>query len=201
MPFPQKPTVATGFTALAVNALRAIQHAREVSAWQSELPKQIDAKREAVKKAREEQQRTDLDYSGLGLSDEQRAIMVGAEVEKSGLGNCGEQARVAFKYLITKGAGGLAIVDWGKIEGKENGASGNHTFVVIGMNVATPQVSLASLGTPPQWGPDAVVCDPWYQEWFAVCDPQNAHQWTAKMSRILSETQPVLKNSAWLNRR
>jgi hypothetical protein len=200
LPPPPKPAVATGITATVVNAYRGVQHSLEVSAWQSELSKQVDAKRETVKKAREEQERTTLDYSGLGFSDAQRAIMIGAEIEKSGLGNCGEQARVAFKYLITKGASGLAIIDWGKIEGREGGASGNHTFVVLGMLAETPQVSFASLGTPPVWGTDAVVCDPWYQEWFAVVDPQKENQWTAKMSRILAETQPRLKNTAWLDR-
>ena len=91
------------------------------------------------------------------------------------------------------------MLDWGSSDAVRNGrVTGNHTFVVVGMDPATPQVSLASLDTPPQWGAHAVVCDPWYHEWFAVSGPQTLSQWTAKMSRILAETQPVLKDG--LNR-
>ena len=35
------------------------------------------------------------------------AILIGSKVEQSGIGNCGEQSYVAFKYLMTQGAPGL----------------------------------------------------------------------------------------------
>ncbi|WP_160110140.1 hypothetical protein [Caballeronia choica] len=35
------------------------------------------------------------------------AILIGSKVEQSGIGNCGEQSYVAFKYLVTQGAPGL----------------------------------------------------------------------------------------------
>jgi hypothetical protein len=110
-----------------------------------------------------------------GLWRENAAVQLGAIVEKSGLGNCGEQSCVAFKYLITRGAPGLAIVNW---EG------GNHTFVVIGMDPNVPKVSTGTLTIAPVWGPDAVVCDPWYHEWFAV---ESIADWQSKMKRIFAD--------------
>jgi hypothetical protein len=196
---PKKPKAAPGLMNMISNYRAEWAYESERKEWGGELAKRTDEMRRVVKESRE-MQNSKIDYSGLGLTPEERAIMVGAEIEHSGLGNCGEQSRVAFKYLITRGAGGLAIVDWGKIVGRADGASGNHTFVVIGMDPMTPETSLATLAAPPQWGTHAVICDPWYHEWFAVRDPDRPTQWTAKMSRILSETQPTLKGGPWLDR-
>ena len=134
------------------------------------------------------------------LDTEQKAILVGATVELSGLGNCGEQSRVAFKYLVTKGAPGLAIVNWGKISrlsNQENALSGNHTFVVIGMDPNVPNVTEASLVFPPKWGENAVVCDPWYHDWLKVT---SVNDWQSRMKRILGETRNIAPDQPWLNR-
>jgi hypothetical protein len=56
-----------------------------------------------------------------------------------------------------------------------------------------PDVSKGSLMIPPNWGPDAVVCDPWYHEWFAV---EALTDWQTKMKRILidaSTKKPAAK--------
>ncbi len=102
--------------------------------------------------------------------------MMAGLIQKTKLGNCGEQSAVAFKYLITRGAPGLAIVDW---------RGGNHTFVVIGMDPGVPDISKATLMIPPTWGKAAVVCDPWYHEWFSV---ESLDDWQSKMKRIVADT-------------
>jgi hypothetical protein len=113
-------------------------------------------------------------------------------IKKSKLGNCGEQSCLAFKYLITRGAPGLGIIEW---------VSGNHTFVVLGMQASVAKESSGSFATAPEWGPDAVVCDPWYHEWFAV---SSASDWKTKMKRIAADAQRLsvsdvnaMESTAW----
>jgi hypothetical protein len=114
-----------------------------------------------------EQQRKELavfskplgDPTSRALERTFAAIQMDIMIENTKFGNCGEQSCVAFKYLIARGATNVAVVDW---------KSANHTFVVVGMEAYVPETSQGSNNVAPDWGPDAVVCDPWYHEWFAV---------------------------------
>ena len=129
----------------------------------------------------------------------QAALRVAGHIEHTGLGNCGEQSFVAFKYLLATGATGVAIVNW---------MSCNHMFVVVGMEADYGE-SKASLDQPPAWGAHAVVCDPWFHEWFSIhsqIDPEHAgnvhatnpaglREWHRKMKRILAETRPNLRGN------
>jgi hypothetical protein len=56
-------------------------------------------------------------------------------------------------------------------------------FVVLGLTARPPAEDsfIVGNGAPPGWGMNAVVCDPWYHEWFGVAD------WKAKIPFILSE--------------
>lgn len=135
---------------------------------------------------------TPLFGTALALRAE-AAIRIANHIERTALGNCGEQSYVAFKYLIKRGASGLAIVNW---------SLSNHMFVVIGMEpkLITPSKTFATLNEPPKWGPNAVVCDPWYNEWFSIHaklegaapanNPAGNLEWHRKMKRILGETVP-----------
>lgn len=170
--------------------------------WAKSLKEQLANKTQEIEKAVNVQRdrfKTTIS-NRADLDAEQKAILVGATVELSGLGNCGEQSRVAFKYLVTKGAPGLAIVNWGKISrlsDQEKAPTGNHTFVVIGMDPNVPNVTEASLVFPPKWGENAVVCDPWYHDWFKV---GSVNDWQSRMKRILGETRNIAPDQPWLNR-
>lgn len=97
-------------------------------------------------------------------------------IETSGIGNCGEQSCVAFKYLwnLRTNPANFVMINLGS----------NHTCLVIG--ASPPQVDGWWWITPsPAWPPDAVICDPWYYEWFAV-NPD----WTRKVRQILAATEP-----------
>lgn len=158
----------------------------------------LDKKRE-IEKARNWQNENDLQpvFKVKNLDEAEKAILVGSMVEMSGLGNCGEQSYVAFKYLVTKGAPGLAIVDWGERSNHvANQKTGNHMFVVIGMDTDVPKVTRASLVFPPNWGENAVVCDPWYHDWFKVTSVKD---WQSRMKRILGETTGIAPNDSRLN--
>lgn len=148
--------------------------------WKLELAKKRYFKKIEITNKREEQRQEVLKIirSEEG-SREERAILVAGLVEQNKVGNCGEQSYVAFKYLVTKQAPGLEIVD---IEG------GNHVFVAIGMEATTPEKSTGTFIIPPKWGPAAVVCDPWRHEWFRV---ESVFDWQAKMKRIIAETKEL----------
>jgi hypothetical protein len=66
-----------------------------------------------------------------------------------GCGNCGEQAAVAFMYLLARGARPL---DYLSLLGSHGHAV--HAFVVLAF---CPEDDTSSS----RWGPDAVICDPW----------------------------------------
>jgi hypothetical protein len=69
-------------------------------------------------------------------------------------GNCGERASVAYRYLYQLGVRPLDYM--AKIHG-------DHAFVVIGR--------VAKSGTKPiDWGPEAVVCDPWFDKAFRATE-------------------------------
>ena len=83
-------------------------------------------------------------------------------IEKSKVGVCDENAALAFKYLYLRGERGMAIMN----------LADEHVFVLLGLKKKPPRRSAIWLGArcPDEWGEDAVVCDPWYQEWFIAED-------------------------------
>ncbi|MCK5818259.1 MAG: hypothetical protein KAH18_03190 [Psychromonas sp.] len=78
--------------------------------------------------------------------------------EKSKVGVCDENAAHAFKYLYLRGERGMALMNINNI----------HLIVLLGLKKKPPNISPIWIGArcPDEWGEDAVVCDPWYQEWF-----------------------------------
>lgn len=75
---------------------------------------------------------------------------------RSGLGNCGELAALAFDY-IAKVAPSVNV-EICHILG------GNHAFVVIGRDFAS------DLQNPISWGSQAVICDPWANDVFSASE-------------------------------
>ena len=105
----------------------------------------------------------------------EKALMAADEVENSGIGNCGEQASVAYKYLFNRSDADLFVLA---------GLGRNHEFVIIGAS-ADQVRGLHPISVAPNWPADAVICDPWYHEWFAV-----AVSWPGKIRQILAKTEP-----------
>lgn len=187
---PQQGLFGTIGRFLGDSAWVAAQKARtrDYQEWLAKRDDALRGKTAEIRKEREDQQaklRITVDQGG---DSARNAILCASLVERTGLGNCGEQSYVAFKYLVTKGAPGLAIMDWDSMLNSPKGAdklTGNHTFVVIGMDATAPDLTHGSLLAPPAWGENAVVCDPWYHEWFKV---ESVNDWQSRMKRILSET-------------
>jgi hypothetical protein len=69
-----------------------------------------------------------------------------AKARATGCGNCGEQASLAFLYLLERHVRPLDFMAC---------ADGDHNFVVIGRPAAVPASDFK------RWGQQAVVCDPW----------------------------------------
>jgi hypothetical protein len=67
-----------------------------------------------------------------------------------GCGNCGEQAAVAFMYLLGLGARPLDYMNLYNTDG-----AATHSFVVLDF------AGDSGNGQSSGWGPSAVVCDPW----------------------------------------
>ena len=120
-------------------------------------------------------QRVEVRNQGKNLPLSELVFANARTVEASGIGNCGEQASVAFKYLCDQ-----------KLSDKFCLASlgHNHEFIIIGAN--GQQVNgMQYIGVSPDWPVETVVCDPWYNEWFVV-----QTDWTRKIRSILKETEP-----------
>jgi hypothetical protein len=99
--------------------------------------------------------------------------------EAHGMGNCGEQTAVAFKYLLhhtdAKEVSVLSVGD-------------DHVLLAIGASPSELKKAQSRRGTfrldePPQLPEQTVFCDPWYHEWFP------ASEWPNKIKSILRETQ------------
>ncbi|CAA0116075.1 Uncharacterised protein [BD1-7 clade bacterium] len=96
--------------------------------------------------------------------------------QKMGVGNCAEQAAIAFEYLKGKGEKNIAIVSI---------ADYDHHFVVMQLIQEPAKISFFQIDgfLPPSWGVNAIVCDPWYHEWFYV-----EKDWHRKIKHILKRT-------------
>ncbi|MCF1456566.1 MAG: hypothetical protein LPH21_03050 [Shewanella sp.] len=94
--------------------------------------------------------------------------------EQSGMGNCTEQAAVGFRYLCncTK-CKVFTIVSVGL----------DHAFLVLGAGQDEVEGNYR-LNQAPNWPENAVICDPWYNEWFIV-----KKDWCLKMRLILAATE------------
>jgi len=101
--------------------------------------------------------------------------------ELSGMGNCGEQAALAFDYITRqKAETGVALyclypydatVDFG------------HTFVVLGLPREPVRQAIYSETYYPAGWETAVLCDPWAEDWFEV-----RGNWPTRIRRILETT-------------
>lgn len=78
--------------------------------------------------------------------------LVAEGAEKYQAGNCGEQSAVAYVYLKNH-------KNVRKVE-RLSLVNGDHGFVVIGRS------PLGDVADPETWGKEAVVCDPWANEYF-----------------------------------
>jgi hypothetical protein len=104
-----------------------------------------------------------------------RMQQLAAMTKTTGVGTCIGMSAVAFEYLRKKGVTGVAVI----------GLQGcDHALVVLGLQAAPPAAEpfLSAHGAPPSWSPAAVVCDPWYHEWFFVSE------WDRKFPHILGKT-------------
>ncbi|MFO1351574.1 MAG: hypothetical protein U1F68_13260 [Gammaproteobacteria bacterium] len=68
---------------------------------------------------------------------------------QNGCGNCGEQAAVAYMFLLQRGCQPLDYMNL-----YNPGGQAVHSFVVV-------DFAASGEGQSSTWGKDAVVCDPW----------------------------------------
>lgn len=93
----------------------------------------------------------------------------------SGIGNCGEQAAMAFRHLTHE----TAAPDVAMIELK----GWNHTCVVVGATrLVGADFRTVTIDRAPDLGPEAVICDPWFGMAYDVT------HWTANMTATLAQT-------------
>lgn len=103
---------------------------------------------------------------------------LGDAAEATHVGNCMERAASAFNYLSAVGR------ETGMGYFYMTGGGVDHAFVVLGLSARPPDTITFAFGTgEPDWGPGAVVCDPWYHEWFVVSE-----DWGRKGRSILRST-------------
>ncbi|MCF1457231.1 MAG: hypothetical protein LPH21_06590, partial [Shewanella sp.] len=94
--------------------------------------------------------------------------------EQSGIGNCTEQACVGFRYLCNcTQCKVFTVVSVGL----------DHRFLVLGAGKDEVEGNYR-LNQAPDWPANAVICDPWYNEWFIV-----KKDWCLKMRLILETTE------------
>ncbi|MCF1457233.1 MAG: hypothetical protein LPH21_06600 [Shewanella sp.] len=103
--------------------------------------------------------------------------------EQSGIGNCTEQAAVGFRYLCNRTQCKVfTLVSVGL----------DHAFLVLGAGKHEVE-GYYRLNQAPNWPANAVICDPWYNEWFIV-----EKDWCLKMRLILAaaeQEQPAHRRS------
>jgi hypothetical protein len=82
---------------------------------------------------------------------------IAAATKRSGYGNCMEQSALAFVLLYESGVRPINLME------VENG---DHAFTIIG--ILPDKAAFAAY--PQNWGPDAVVCDPWAKAWYPASE-------------------------------
>ncbi len=106
----------------------------------------------------------------------------------AGMGNCPEQSYLAFQYLVQDKK--LNGVGYFRLYDNNYGDESIHSFVALGLRNIPDEFfgfdfSFLNLIQPPISFLNAVVCDPWYHEWF----PFNGN-WDRKMRNIIRATTP-----------
>ena len=86
---------------------------------------------------------------------------IARDAERAGCGNCGEQAAVAWTWLVDQK--GIAPVDY-MVNEREGDYNSNHAFVVIGRKEGS------DLQEPSTWGRNAAVCDPWANKCYLASE-------------------------------
>lgn len=90
-----------------------------------------------------------IDYIGQQTTELRFIRAVAAVAEHVGCGNCGENASIAFMYLLDRGVKPLDFMEGGSVD---------HAFVVVGRPASSTAADSKT------WGKEAVVCDPWHEE-------------------------------------
>ncbi|MCF1458620.1 MAG: hypothetical protein LPH21_14040 [Shewanella sp.] len=94
--------------------------------------------------------------------------------EQSGIGACTDQAAVGFRYLCNRTQCKVfTLVSVGL----------DHAFLVLGAGQHDVK-GVYRLNKAPDWPENAVICDPWYNEWFIV-----KKDWCLKMRSILEAAE------------
>lgn len=117
-------------------------------------------------------------FSKNKLTADQEVSLRAQVAEHSRAGNCTEHSAVAFEYLRKKGERGIAWISF---------PDHDHFLLVLGVPAKPPTEDTFIIGghAPEAWGANAVVCDPWWHDWFYV---RNEREWIFKISQILSST-------------
>jgi len=106
-----------------------------------------------------------VDQLAAGSQEEPSALRALLSIKKR-VGNCTEQSSIAYEFLRRKGAHGVAWISLRLGQARED----DHVLVVMGLTTRPPDSDSFTVGgNPPQsWGPNAVVCDPYFGKWFDV---------------------------------
>lgn len=94
------------------------------------------------------------------------------------IGNCQEQATLAFNYLNSKGVSSLELCHF---------IGGDHAFVIIGREPNS------DIRNPSTWGDEAVFCDPWAENFFAK-DYQKWLEKIANPSNLIEKINIIQSN-------
>jgi hypothetical protein len=92
-------------------------------------------------------QRNNFDNAGVSLNSLNSTRLIAEDAKRNGCGNCGEQAAIAFIFLVDNGVRPVEMFAF---------TNRDHGFVVIGR----PERSTVS--NPMDWG-GAIICDPWLE--------------------------------------
>lgn len=117
---------------------------------------------------------------------EREIELMAQAVRDTGVGNCGEQAAVAFIYLRNST---YRPLDYISVEVGFSIFRLYHAFVVIGRlpdGWVEARFPTSRLSDPGSWGDDAVICDPWRREAY-YANEYDSHLWKYPKSSIISE--------------
>ena len=138
----------------------------------------------SVLEFRQERKRVDPNATRMDHDPCRNVAKIFAEAwdaRAAGMGRCGEQVTVAFRYLVEeKKANGIALFQLSS----NYRPKFNHSFVILGLDRKPPEFQAiglapcpaglahcpAGLAHCPAGWINAVWCDPWAHEWFQVRD-------------------------------